>query len=90
MSGSDWGEPVPTWEQLLTGVGVGATVRGRPMWRFAAPTPRHVRVDWEARWAELVRELRRDTSMPWGEAWAWTLVAAACAATASSATGLLR
>jgi hypothetical protein len=104
MSGSDRGEPLPTWEQLLTGVGV----RARPIWRSAAATPRHVRAwpvdwpvdwwdwsaareaDWEGRWAELVRELRADTSMSWTAAWAWALVATACAAAASYATGLAR
>jgi hypothetical protein len=105
LSGPDGPEPLPTWEQLLTGVGV----RARPVWRFATATPRHVRalpvdwsmawsadwsvdwsVDWDARWCELVRELRVDTSMSWTEAWAWAVVATACAAAASCVTGLLR
>lgn len=91
MSGSDHGELLPTWEDLINGIGVG--VRGRPPWRFGTASPRHLRDwsdDWEERWAELVRELRADTAMPWSEAWAWTALATACAAAASSAAGLLR
>jgi len=93
------GELLPTWEQLLGGVGAG--VRARPAWRFAAGTPRHVRAwheagsadwaaDWEDRWAGLARELRLDTGMSWREAWAWTALATACAAAASSGVSLLR
>jgi hypothetical protein len=46
--------------------------------------------DWEHCWAELERELRLDTEMSWREACAWTALATACAALASSAAGLLR
>jgi hypothetical protein len=91
VSRSDHGELLPTWEQLINGVGVGFS--GRPQWRFGTASPRHVRAwsdDWEERWAELVRELQADAAMPWREAWAWTALATACAAAASSAAGLLR
>jgi hypothetical protein len=93
------GELLPTWEQLLSGAGTGT--RGRPTWRFAPVPPRHVRAwpedgspdwsaDWEHRWAGLARELCLGTGMSWREAWAWTALAAACAALASCAVGLLR
>jgi hypothetical protein len=111
---ADDGEPLPTWEQLVSGVGLG--VAARPPWRLGTPTARHAGAwsgewtdDWEVRWAEFVHELHRDfrrrdiqsrdiqgrdveagTPMSWREAWAWTAVAVACTAAASSATALLR
>jgi hypothetical protein len=119
VTGADDGEPLPTWEQLVSGAGLG--VAARPRWRLGTSTARHAGAwsgewtdDWEVRWAELVHELHRDvqsrdaqsrdiqsrdiqgrdveagTPMSWREAWAWTSVAVACTAAASSATGLLR
>ena len=49
--------------------------------------------DWEARWAEIVRDLRgrtaadercSRTAMSWREAWEWTAAATVCAAAASA------
>jgi hypothetical protein len=106
VSTLDPGEGLPTWEQLLTGVGLGAAVplQGRYAW-WSAPAPRHVRSwpasggiraghgtdEWSDEWAAIVRELQLDPGMGWREAWTWTSLATGCALVASHAVaGALR
>ena len=70
----------PTWEQLLSGIGVAVPLRSQ---RQLGTAPRHVRSwsdDWADEWAAIVQRLRVESGMSWREASAWTALAATCAA----------
>jgi hypothetical protein len=102
------GDTLPTWEELLRGVGRGAgpDLPARSASRFGT-APRHVRSfpgdkaldaliapldgvrDWAGEWNRIVRGLRAGDGLTWREAWAWTLLATACAALATRGAALL-